>query len=200
MKRCYNCGVDLNKSNRSKEHLPPKILTKYLVQKPRNNITIRSCKNCNNDKSDLDFKYIYGILVTLPPNQLDMSGLFNIVEKNDDIKRFHKSNEKIYPLCEKQISFFSDIAKGVYYFDNSEKVPLCDICNIEVEAIDFYEAMQLNSLEELNPVAFKSIHNKILEYKIIETIEQIRIMLKLCNSVIVFLGYRKNIRQIICKT
>jgi hypothetical protein len=73
MRRCYKCGCALSKKNHSKEHLPPRILIKCLLQKPTQNITINSCQQCNCSKSVADLKHMFGLLLTLPQNKLDIS-------------------------------------------------------------------------------------------------------------------------------
>ncbi|MBK2256157.1 hypothetical protein [Francisella philomiragia] len=195
--RCYSCGITLNKENRSKEHIPPKILTNCLINKPTNNATVKSCKNCNTQKSDLDFRYMLGILLTLPQEKINNTEIIRRIESDGKLKKFFLERDRNpekpseYRLCDKQINFFTDIAKGIYYYDNKEVMPLASLCNLVFP--EFYKLIQINRDEytSCNNVNFKNIHTDILEYNITETDEQIRLIIVLCRSVVVYLAYSK---------
>lgn len=54
-KYCYNCGVELNKTNRTKEHIPAKCLFEgYDEAYKLNRITVPGCKQCNIEYSKID--------------------------------------------------------------------------------------------------------------------------------------------------
>lgn len=61
-KKCYYCGVELNKSNRSKEHIPPKILFSAFTC---DSITVPSCIEHNSRKSNVDQAIVAGLMKSL---------------------------------------------------------------------------------------------------------------------------------------
>lgn len=54
-KTCYNCGVPLDKTNRTKEHIPAKNLFQgYPDEYKMNRITVPACDECNQKYSKID--------------------------------------------------------------------------------------------------------------------------------------------------
>lgn len=54
-KICYNCGIELNETNATVEHVPAKALYEGLDDKFRNNrITVPACHKCNHQYSKID--------------------------------------------------------------------------------------------------------------------------------------------------
>ena len=53
--KCYNCGIDLNKSIKTKEHIPAKAyFVGYGDDYKNNRITVPACRKCNDQYSKLD--------------------------------------------------------------------------------------------------------------------------------------------------
>lgn len=54
-KKCYNCGVELSTSSKTKEHIPPRCFSDvYEAEFKTNRITVPCCDSCNNLYSKFD--------------------------------------------------------------------------------------------------------------------------------------------------
>jgi len=68
-KTCYNCGIEITRTNKSKEHIPAQALFEgYSIAHKFNRITVPSCKDCNNNYSIIDeeFKNLIGVINNAP--------------------------------------------------------------------------------------------------------------------------------------
>jgi hypothetical protein len=72
---CYNCGVVLNSSNKTKEHIPAQAFyAGYGSEYKVNRITVDACRNCNENysKTDSEFRDVVGML----KNEINVSVLW----------------------------------------------------------------------------------------------------------------------------
>lgn len=70
--KCYNCDVQLNKSNRTKEHIPSQnLFVGYSNDTKKNRITVPACKKCNSifAKIDEEFRNFIGVINKHPDNK-----------------------------------------------------------------------------------------------------------------------------------
>lgn len=77
--KCYNCEIELNKSNRTKEHIPSQnLFVGYSIDTKKNRITVPACNKCNGKftKIDEEFRNFIGVINKHPDNK-------GIVEKTE---------------------------------------------------------------------------------------------------------------------
>lgn len=71
-RKCYNCGLEVTRKNRSKEHIPAQALfVGYPYTYKINRITITGCMDCNNFYSSVDeeFRNLIGIINNSPERE-----------------------------------------------------------------------------------------------------------------------------------
>jgi hypothetical protein len=66
MKKCYLCGVELTKENRSKDHAPPRGVFPEVLPPKTNLITSPCCLKCNQSFTEIDEDFVLGISATAP--------------------------------------------------------------------------------------------------------------------------------------
>lgn len=55
MDKCYNCGIDLNEENKTREHIPAKnLFAGYSDEYKKNLLTVPACRKCNEEFSKTD--------------------------------------------------------------------------------------------------------------------------------------------------
>lgn len=97
MVRCYDCGIELNKTNTTKEHIPAQNLFEGFPNEYKiNRLTVKACQACNSrySKIDNELRDAIGMMNENNPLQKDLTGkaVRSILRKKDWIERFDFQN------------------------------------------------------------------------------------------------------------
>lgn len=89
---CYDCGIELNEKNQTREHIPAKnVFNGYPDGYKTNRITVSACLSCNNkySKSDNVIRDVIGIINNnnIQQNELTRQAVKSLFRKNDWAER-----------------------------------------------------------------------------------------------------------------
>ena len=75
-KRCYDCGIKLNKHNKTKEHIPAQnLFSGYSHEYKTNRLTVPACNKCNSkySKIDQEIRDVIGVINNKNENQKEIT-------------------------------------------------------------------------------------------------------------------------------
>lgn len=143
MKKCYDCGIELNKQNKTKEHIPAQNLFYGFSEEYKiNRITVPACNECNNkySKIDQEIRDVIGVINDKNENQKEITqkAIKNIMRFQNWQNRVDMyGNERIENIS---VSFsYENLRqlhiknfKGVFYYQNL--IPLHKNFHVEIIA------------------------------------------------------------------
>jgi hypothetical protein len=93
---CYNCGVELNDDEVTREHIPAKnLFDGYEDTYKDNRITVSACLNCNNkySQSDEEFRNMLGIIAKKNKNTIiTEKSVRSLLRKDSRLQRLRFNN------------------------------------------------------------------------------------------------------------
>ncbi|WP_378187512.1 hypothetical protein ACE939_04100 [Aquimarina sp. W85] len=140
MDNCYNCGIELNDENRTREHIPAQnTFAGYSNEYKQNRLTVPACHTCNNQYSKIDQEVRDAIGIMNEDNEeqqeLTRKSVKSIMRRRNWMDRVHFSDGKVVAVSfdynvfrELHIKNF----KGVFYEKYGYPIP--DKYGIEIIA------------------------------------------------------------------
>src|SRR5690554_1565382 len=154
MKYCYNCGIELNKENRTKEHIPAQnTFIGYPPEYKLNRLTVPACFDCNNEYSKIDkeIRDAIGILNEDDSKQAEMTkkAVEAIMRDKNWPDRVEMKDGKVVSVSFDYNTFKKlhiKNFKGLFYSKYKHSIP--DDYNIEIIAEGDFEDVKLNSIAQ----------------------------------------------------
>lgn len=179
MKLCYNCGIELTKENRTKEHIPAQnTFIGYPPDYKLNHLTVPACFDCNNQYSKIDkeIRDAIGIMNQDDDKQAELTrkAVESIMRDKDWPSRVEFKDGRV-----ESVSFSYDTFKqlhiknfkGLFYDKYGIFIP--DDYKIEIIAEGDFEDVKLDKIAQLfagyvaDGEDFKvSGHPDIFQYKL----------------------------------
>lgn len=130
MKRCYDCGVELNSANRTKEHIPARNLyAGYSEKHKENRLTVPACRDCNFQYSKIDHEVrdAIGIMNENNSDQKELTGkAIRSILRNSNWENRFSGKKGSLPSIQFQMDDFTRLHtknfKGIFY--NAFGIPL----------------------------------------------------------------------------
>lgn len=154
MKQCYNCGIELTKENRTKEHIPAQnTFIGYAPEFKLNRITVPACFDCNNEysKIDMEIRDAIGIMNENDEKQAEMTkkAVEAIMRDKNWPDRLEIIDGKVVSVTFSYDTFKKlhiKNFKGLFY--HKYGFPLPDDFKIEIIAEGDFEDVKLNSIAQ----------------------------------------------------
>jgi len=152
IKLCYNCGVELTKENRTKEHIPAQnTFIGYSPEYKLNRLTVPACFDCNHDfsKIDKEIRDAIGVMNEDDPNQEEITkkAIEAIMREKNWTERV-EINDGIVTSVSFSYEAFKKLHiknfKGIFY--SKYGIPLPEDFNIEIIAEGDFEDSKLSSI------------------------------------------------------
>lgn len=90
---CYNCGIGLDKTTETKEHIPARSLFEGYDEKYKvNRITVSACKECNGKYSptDEEFRNMMGLISKKTEDKkITEKSVRSVLRKDKKLERLH---------------------------------------------------------------------------------------------------------------
>jgi hypothetical protein len=217
MNQCYNCGVELNDQNRTREHIPAQnTFAGYPNEYKVNRLTVPACFECNNkySKTDQEIRDAIGIMNDDNALQQELSrkAVASIMRNHNWPERIEWKNGKVGGVLfnyntfrELHIKNF----KGVFY--QKYGFPIPEEYEIQIIAEGDYDDLKLNNIAKFltdyvydgGDIKFSG-HPDIFQYKT-KTITPMEDGLTINDSptldnalgIVGVLDYHKNIKAVI---
>lgn len=178
---CIYCGNNFEKSEMTKDHIPPKSL--FTKPRPNNLITVYVCKNCNSKRSK-DDEYMKIKLnfrkniATNPDYSKNLESIFNGLKRKESKKLLNQLNSEtnyfdntfyIDNLRLEKVN--EDIVRGLYFYHTKKTIPESYIIkSYTEEALRQHEKKEMIELlkkfyNDLNDSSEKDIGNGVFKYK-----------------------------------
>ena len=178
MDNCYNCGIELNDENQTREHIPAQnTFAGYPEEYKQNRLTVPACHACNNQYSKIDQEIRDAIGIMNENNEeqqeLTRKSVKSIMRSKNWLDRVHFADGKVVAVSfdynvirELHIKNF----KGVFYEKYGYPIP--DEYDIEIIAEGDEEDQKLMGIaqhlyhyvSEGNNWSFSG-HEDIFQYK-----------------------------------
>lgn len=155
MKLCYNCGIELTKENRTKEHIPAQnTFIGYPPEYKLNRLTVPACFDCNNQYSKIDkeIRDAIGVMNQDDTKQAELTrkAVESIMGDKDWTSRVDFKDGKV-----ESVSFSYDTFKqlhiknfkGVFY--DKYGIPIPEGYKIEIIAEGDFEDVKLDKIAQL---------------------------------------------------
>lgn len=155
MKFCYNCGIELTKENRTKEHIPAQnTFIGYPPEYKLNRLTVPACLNCNNQYSKIDeeIRDAIGIMNDDDSKQAELTrkAVESMMRNKDWSSRLDFKDGRV-----ESVSFSYDTFKRLHIknfkglFYDKYGFPLPEEYQIEIIAEGDFENTKLDKIAQL---------------------------------------------------
>lgn len=177
--KCYNCGIELTKANKTREHIPAQnTFVGYSEEYKINRLTVPACFDCNNEysKIDTEIRDAVGIMNEDDEKQAELSrkAVNSIMKNHDWPERIEWKNGKVAAVSfsyntfrELHIKNF----KGIFY--SKYGIPIPEDYEIQIIAEGDFDDIKLTKIAQfLTDYVYEggdlkvSGHKDIFEYKL----------------------------------
>jgi hypothetical protein len=133
--KCAYCGGETNKSNLTKEHIPPK---SFFLKGSPNLLTIPVCLKCNNDKSSDDEKIKTLLFMT------DLISNSEYKQKTDSVIRGlvrPQKSQYVKELLDNVFTVYSEDTNEIKYSLQFDNTLLNEWCALNAQGLLFHEGL-----------------------------------------------------------
>jgi transcriptional regulator NrdR family protein len=180
MDKCYDCGVNLTKEIKTREHIPAQnLFSGYDETYKINRLVVPACNSCNQkySKIDQEIRDVLGVINDSNDRQKELTrkAIKSIMRNSNWKKRVDVNGNEIIENIVVSFSYNSlkklhiKNFKGTFYFDN--KYPLPENFHVEIIAEGDEINTKLMMIKEMfkdymdNKIWHKSGHEDIFKYK-----------------------------------